>query len=100
PRPPAVTSTARRYLLILVAVALGATALVRTGVPPYWVFPVHRAVTETMSKQGIPGMSVAVASGGRIRWAAGYGLADVENHVAARTATVYRMASISKPITA
>jgi CubicO group peptidase (beta-lactamase class C family) len=45
-------------------------------------------------------MSVAVVSGGVLRWSAGYGLADVENQVPARADTVYRWASVSKPVTA
>jgi CubicO group peptidase (beta-lactamase class C family) len=47
-----------------------------------------------------PGMSVAVVVDGSIAWARGFGLADVENEVEARPDTVYRIASISKPLTA
>jgi serine beta-lactamase-like protein LACTB, mitochondrial len=47
-----------------------------------------------------PGMSVAVVVDGRIAWAQGFGLADVENEVEARPDTVYRIASISKPLSA
>ncbi|MGH9391031.1 MAG: serine hydrolase domain-containing protein, partial [Vicinamibacteria bacterium] len=47
-----------------------------------------------------PGTSVAVVVDGRIAWAQGFGLADVENEVEARPDTVYRIASISKPISA
>jgi CubicO group peptidase (beta-lactamase class C family) len=49
---------------------------------------------------GAPGVSVAVAVDGEIAWARGFGLADVENGVEARADTVYRIASISKPMTA
>jgi CubicO group peptidase (beta-lactamase class C family) len=62
--------------------------------------PVERAITAAMAAQNIPGLSVAVALGGRLRWANGYGLADLENFVPAKAATVYRLGSISKPITA
>jgi len=47
-----------------------------------------------------PGMSVAVALDDEIVWSQGFGLADVENDVPARADTVYRIASISKPIAA
>jgi len=47
-----------------------------------------------------PGMSVAVVVDGRIAWAHGFGLADVENEVEAGPDTVYRIASISKPLSA
>jgi CubicO group peptidase (beta-lactamase class C family) len=58
------------------------------------------AVAEEMSRLGIPGLSVAMAEAGELRFAAGYGVADVENEVPATAETVYRYASVSKPITA
>jgi CubicO group peptidase (beta-lactamase class C family) len=61
---------------------------------------IEKAISAEMSRQSIPGMSAAVATGRQLRWMAGYGLADVENYVPAKAATVYRLASISKPITA
>jgi CubicO group peptidase (beta-lactamase class C family) len=53
-----------------------------------------------MSRFGVPGLSVAVAEDGAVRFEAGFGWADVENEVRARPETVYRLASVSKPITA
>jgi CubicO group peptidase (beta-lactamase class C family) len=53
-----------------------------------------------MSRLGVPGLSLAVAQGGEVRHEAGFGFADVENEVPARPETVYRLASVSKPITA
>jgi CubicO group peptidase (beta-lactamase class C family) len=53
-----------------------------------------------MSRQNIPGLSVAIATDGTLRWSNGYGLADLENFVPAKASTVYRLGSISKPITA
>jgi CubicO group peptidase (beta-lactamase class C family) len=47
-----------------------------------------------------PGLSAAVVRDDRLLWAGGFGLADVENRVPARADTVYRIASLSKPITA
>jgi len=61
---------------------------------------VEAAVTAAMARLGIPGVSVAIASGGTLRFAAGYGQSDVENGVPAKAVTVYRLASVSKPITA
>jgi serine beta-lactamase-like protein LACTB, mitochondrial len=61
---------------------------------------VEAAVTATMSRAGIPGASVAIAVGGGLRFAAGYGLSDAENGVPAKASTMYRLASVSKPITA
>lgn len=66
------------------------------------VAAVENAVAATMARLGIPGVSVAVAhaSAPEVVWSRGYGLADVENDVPATAATAYRLASLSKPITA
>jgi serine beta-lactamase-like protein LACTB, mitochondrial len=53
-----------------------------------------------MSRLGVPGLSLAVAERGELRHEEGFGWADVENSVPARPETVYRLASVSKPITA
>jgi CubicO group peptidase (beta-lactamase class C family) len=62
--------------------------------------PIERAITATMAEQGIPGLSVALVTNNQLRYAGGYGLADVENYVPAKASTVYRWASIAKPVTA
>ncbi len=49
--------------------------------------------------QRIPGLTVAVATP-TVRWSQGFGLADLERRVPAGPETVYRLASLSKPITA
>ena len=67
---------------------------------PAKVEAIEAAVSGTMSEIGIPGLSLALATDGAIRIANGYGLADVENNVPAKAVTVYRLASVSKPITA
>jgi CubicO group peptidase (beta-lactamase class C family) len=48
---------------------------------------------------GIPGLSAAITSNGRIIWEAGLGFADVEARVAAAPHTPYRIASITKTAT-
>lgn len=48
----------------------------------------------------VPGLSVALAVGPDLVFAAGFGQTDLENDVAAAKDSVYRLASISKPITA
>jgi serine beta-lactamase-like protein LACTB, mitochondrial len=61
---------------------------------------IETAISAAMSQAGIPGLSVAIVAEGKLAWSNGYGLADVENFVPAKASTVYRLASISKPITA
>ena len=53
-----------------------------------------------MSKNMVPGASVAIIKNKNIVWERGYGMADVEKFVPATPATIYRLASVSKPITA
>ncbi len=49
---------------------------------------------------GIPGISAAVGIDGMIVWSEGFGFSDLENRVPARATTLYRVGSVSKPITA
>ena len=53
-----------------------------------------------MEKWKIPGGAVAVAKDGRLMLAEGYGLADIENGELALPDSLFRIASISKPVTA
>lgn len=66
---------------------------------PVIVAKVDARVGEARARRKIPGLSVAIYDGKAV-WAKGYGLADVENDVPATADTMYRLASVSKPITA
>lgn len=57
-------------------------------------------VEEARDAAGSPGLSAAVAVEGVLTWSGGSGLADIENGVPATADSVYRIASISKPIAA
>ncbi|MCH7548191.1 MAG: beta-lactamase family protein [Candidatus Krumholzibacteriota bacterium] len=48
----------------------------------------------------LPGLSVAVAIHGEIVWSQGFGFADVDNGVPVAPETVFRIASVSKVLTA
>jgi CubicO group peptidase (beta-lactamase class C family) len=52
-----------------------------------------------MKAQQMPGLSVAVMKGDFL-WSKGFGWADVENRVPASAESSYRMASVTKPMTA
>jgi CubicO group peptidase (beta-lactamase class C family) len=58
------------------------------------------AISRFMAANSIPGVSIAVVENGSQEWAAGFGSADLENFVPATSRTLYRLASISKSITA
>lgn len=57
-------------------------------------------VANEMARLGIPGLSVAVGLAGELVFANGYGFADIENFVPAKADTAYRLASVSKALTA
>jgi serine beta-lactamase-like protein LACTB len=83
------------WALVFIAAALYADGLSATKVAE-----IRQLISAEMARQHIPGMSVAIATDRELRWAEGFGVADVENFVPARPYTLYRLASISKPITA
>jgi serine beta-lactamase-like protein LACTB len=58
------------------------------------------AVSKFMAQSSVPAISVAVVEGGEEVWAEGFGMADLENFVPATPQTLYRLASISKSLTA
>jgi len=70
------------------------------GLPASKLQAVETAINVAMHRYGIPGLSAAVAAAGSVRLSAGYGLADLENAVPAAPFTIYRLASVSKPLTA
>jgi len=102
----------RRSLLFCFLLAAGGAAPAasqsRFGVaeaPGYgrWSAAVDSARTLVhahMQMLGVPGASVAVAVDGDVVWAEGFGWADVENRVAVTPASRFRIASISKAVTA
>ena len=59
-----------------------------------------RIVSEEMQRQHIPAATIAVMTDGRIVYSKGFGMADLENSVAATRETLYRTASIAKTFTA
>ena len=61
---------------------------------------IEAAVSKFMAAKHIPGVSVAVVENGQFVWSSGFGMADLENFVPATSSTLYRLASISKPLTA
>lgn len=69
-----------------------------TGVTPAESFA--RVIPPLMSKWSIPGGSVAVARNGSIVLAAGYGEADRTAHADVTASSLFRVASLSKPVTA
>lgn len=60
----------------------------------------QKVIPALMSKWNIPGGAVALARNGSIVMSKAYGLADKNGSVPVTTASLFRLASLSKPITA
>ena len=93
-------SLARATLIVFLLASIPAAAQTTAALPAGKIEKIEKAITAAMSRQNIPGLSVAVVTDQRMRWSQGYGLADLENFIPAKAATVYRLGSISKTITA
>ncbi len=61
---------------------------------------IENAISKFMTESQTPGVSAAVVQDGELVWSAGFGMADLENSVPATSNTLYRLGSISKPLTA
>jgi serine beta-lactamase-like protein LACTB len=85
---------------ILVAVLTASLAAQEAQIAPALRTQIETTVSKFMSANHAPGISVAVVEHGAEVWSEGFGLADLENSVPATRYTLYRLASISKPITA
>jgi CubicO group peptidase (beta-lactamase class C family) len=67
--------------------------------------PAKRAQIETgvssfMTANSVPGVSIAIVQNGQPVWSTGFGMSDLEDSAPATSATLYRLGSISKSITA
>mgnify|MGYP000017532398 CR=1 FL=1 len=74
----------------------------RAGTPPAWNAAADRGrqiVLAALVDQSLPGVSVAVGTGGEIVWAEGFGYADFENRVPVTPQTRFRIGTASKALT-
>ena len=58
------------------------------------------SITQLLTELNVPGASVAIIKDFEVRWAKGYGVADVVNGALVNTETLFQAASISKPVNA
>jgi CubicO group peptidase (beta-lactamase class C family) len=91
--------TARARVLAGCVVLLAVVGSQTVPSPPKDI-AVRDATMAYMRETGVVGCSVAIAEKGRIVYSSGFGFADLENPAEARPETLFRLASISKPITA
>jgi D-alanyl-D-alanine carboxypeptidase len=70
------------------------------SLPAHAVQAIDRFLSEEMGRRHIPGLALAVVADGRIRYAKGYGFADLELREPVREDTPFLVASITKMFTA
>lgn len=83
--------------LILIHVSLVPRAAAQRPGP---LARIDQYVRAELTRQGIPGLSIAVLRGDTILIARGYGYANLEDHAPATDSTVYEIGSVSKQFTA
>jgi serine beta-lactamase-like protein LACTB, mitochondrial len=57
-------------------------------------------ITKFMAANKTPGVSVALVERGQLLWSRGFGMANLEDESPATPQTLYRLGSVSKPLTA
>lgn len=89
-------------LLLLAAVGAicGTCTAQDSGFSPEKRVQIESAVGRFMAATSAPGISVAVVEDAQPVWSAGFGMADLENFVPVTPQTLFRLGSISKPLTA
>lgn len=78
-----------RITSLIVATAL---SLAGQKLDPDLIRKLERSVADEMSADSIPGLAIAVATNGELRWSAAYGLQDLENFTPAKAVTSFRVA--------
>ena len=86
-------------LALFCGVAQGAPATVPTPALAARLADFDGWVAQRMDKARIPGVTVGFSQGD-VEWVKGYGYADLENRVPATARSSYRLASVTKPMTA
>ncbi|MCY4518534.1 MAG: cell wall-binding repeat-containing protein, partial [Acidimicrobiaceae bacterium] len=72
----------------------------QTGINVAGAEAFDRLIPDFLEKWDVPGAAVAVAQDGRLVFAKGYGLADAENEEPMLPDALFRIGSVSKPVTA
>ena len=92
---------ARVLSLVAATIAFVAPAPAdQSGLPPAAAAEIDAFIRAEQDSARVPGLSVAVAFRHQLLYSNGFGSADLEHRVPVTDRTVFRTASIAKPITA
>jgi CubicO group peptidase (beta-lactamase class C family) len=82
------------------SIVFGQTAASPAQAPKAYVKDVESAISNFMAANKIPGLSAAIVANGDIAWSGAFGQADLEHSIPVTAQTLFRLGSISKPLTA
>src|SRR4051812_1224255 len=85
--------------IFVLLLALGAAVAAQT-LPPELVRQIDAVVEQARTTDQLPAVSVAIAFNGQVIFRKAYGWADLENSVPATPDSLFRTASVAKPMTA
>lgn len=84
----------------ILLLTLATTAQTELAKPEVLTAKIDAIAAEHLAKPGAAGLSIAVASKGKVLLAKGYGVADAEFDVPADASTMFRIGSVTKQFTA
>lgn len=87
-----------RFFALILGVALVASA--QTGPTDPAFYAADQTMSSLLTKWKVPGAALAIAKDGRLVYARGFGMADIDKNEAVQPDTPFRIASISKTFTA
>ena len=88
------------YCLLLVTLLVTAAIGAQPSLSSDAQGRIDRLVGEAMANLHQPSIAISIVNSGQLIFTNGYGMADIENNVPATADTVYRIASVSKSLTA
>ena len=86
----------RFFLCVLVALFAVVSCLAQNGTTN----KIDEYVQSEMTRQRIPGVSLAIVKNGEVVYAKGYGFANLEHNVAVKPETIFQSGSVGKQFTA
>ncbi len=90
----------RLFLQCLLWMLMGAMASAQHTLAGSVVKQIDGIVEQARAKEHLPAVSVAVVANGQTIFKKAYGIADLENNLPATTESLFRTASVAKPMTA
>ena len=67
---------------------------------PAAVAKLDSIIEDALARTGVPGLAAAVVHDGRVLYAKGFGVRDVNSRARVNASTVFHLASVSKPLSA